>query len=29
MRDVKLAIKEDARRGANDEAKYGVDMVAK
>ena len=29
MRDVKLGIKKDATRGANDEAKHGVDMVAK
>ena len=28
MRDVKLGIKKDATRGANDEAKHGVDMVA-
>ena len=29
MRDAKLGIKEDATRDANDEAKHGVDMVAK
>ena len=29
MRDAKLGIKEDATRGANDEAKHGVDMVEK
>ena len=29
MRDVKLGIKKVATRGANDEAKYGVDMVEK
>ena len=29
MRDVKLGIKNDATHGANDEAKHGVDMVAK
>ena len=29
MRDVKLGIKKDATRGANDEAKHGIDMVAK
>ena len=29
MRDVKLGIKEDATRGANDESKHGIDMVAK
>ena len=29
MRDVKLGIKKDATRGANDEAKHNVDMVAK
>ena len=29
MRDAKLGIKQDATRGANDEAKHGVDMVAK
>ena len=29
MRDAKLGIKEDATRGANDEAKNGVHMVAK
>ena len=29
MRDVKLGIKKDATRGANDEAKHGVDMVEK
>ena len=29
MRDVKLGIKKDATCGANDEAKYVVDMVAK
>ena len=29
MRDAKLGIKKDATRGANDEAKHGVDMVAK
>ena len=27
MRDVKLGIKKDATRGANDEAKHGVDIV--
>ena len=27
MREVKLGIKKDATRGANDEAKHGVDMV--
>ena len=29
MRDAKLGIKNDARRGATDEAKHGIDMVAK
>ena len=29
MSDVKLGIKKDATRGANDEAKHGVDMVEK
>ena len=29
MRDVKLGIKKGATRGANDEAKHGIDMVAK
>ena len=29
MREAKLAIKKHATRGANDEAKHGVDMVAK
>ena len=29
MRDAKLGIKDDGTRGANDEAKHGVDMVAK
>ena len=29
MRDVKLGIKKDAKRGANDEAKHGIDMVEK
>ena len=29
MRYVKLGTKEDATRGTNDEAKHGVDMVAK
>ena len=29
MRDAKLGIKKDATRGANDEANYGVDMVAR
>ena len=29
MREVKLFIKEDVRHGANDEAKYGVDVVTK
>ena len=29
MRDTKLGIKKDATRGANDEAKHGIDMVAK
>ena len=29
MRDTKLGIKNDATCGANDEAKHGVDMVAK
>ena len=29
MRDAKLGIKNDITRGANDEAKHGVDMVAK
>ena len=29
MRDAKLGIKEDATRGANDEAKHGVYMVVK
>ena len=29
MRDAKLGIKKDATRGANDEAKHGVDMIAK
>ena len=27
MRDVKLGIKKDPTRGANDEAKHGIDMV--
>ena len=29
MKDTKLGIKKDAIRGANDEAKHGVDMVEK
>ena len=29
MRDVKLGIIKDATRGANDDAKHGVDMVEK
>ena len=29
MRDAKLSIKKDATSGTNDEAKHGVDMVAK
>ena len=29
MRDVKLDIKNDATRGANDDVKHGVDMVEK
>ena len=29
MRDAKLGIKSDATRGANDEAKHGVDMIEK
>ena len=29
MRDTKLGIKKDATRGANNESKHGVDMVAK
>ena len=29
MRDAKLGIKKDATGGANDEAKHGIDMVAK
>ena len=29
MRDVKLGVKKDATRGANDEAKRGIDMVEK
>ena len=29
MRDVKLGIKKDATCGANDEAKHGINMVAK
>ena len=29
MRDAKLGIKKDATRGANDEAKHGIDMVEK
>ena len=29
MRDAKIGIKKDATRGANDEAKDGIDMVAK
>ena len=29
MRDAKLGIKNDATRGANDDAKHGVDMVEK
>ena len=29
MRDAKLGIKKDATRGANDEAKHGVDIVEK
>ena len=29
MRDMKLGIKKDATRGANDEAKHGIDMVEK
>ena len=29
MRDVKLGIKKVATRGANYEAKHGIDMVAK
>ena len=29
MRDAKLGIKNDETHGVNDEAKHGVDMVAK
>ena len=29
MKDVKLGIKEDATRGANDQSKHGIDMVEK
>ena len=29
MRDVKLGIRKDSTRGANDESKHGIDMVAK
>ena len=29
MRDAKRGVKEDATLGANDEAKHGIDMVAK
>ena len=29
MRDAKLGIKKDVTRGANDESKHGIDMVAK
>ena len=29
MKDTKLGIKKVAIRGANDEAKHGIDMVAK
>ena len=29
MRDEKLGTKKDATRGANDEAKHGIDIVAK
>ena len=29
MRDAKLGIKKDATCDANDEAKHGIDMVAK
>ena len=29
MRDAKLGIKKDVKRGANDEAKNGIDMVEK
>ena len=29
MRDVKLGIKKDATGGTNDDAKHGIDMVAK
>ena len=29
MRDAKLGIKNDATRGANNEAKHGIDMVEK
>ena len=29
MRDAKLGIKKDSTRGANDESKHVVDMVAK
>ena len=29
MRDAKLGIEYDRTRGANDESKHGVDMVAK
>ena len=29
MRDLKLGIKNDATRGANDESKHGIDMVEK
>ena len=29
MRDAKLGIKKDATCGANDEAKHGIDMIAK
>ena len=29
MRDANIGIKNDATRGTNDEAKQGIDMVAK
>ena len=29
MREAKLGIKKDETRGANDEDKHGIDMVAK
>ena len=29
MREMKLGIKKDATRGANDEAKHGIDTVEK